>query len=56
MEQYLLQKGQQLIQYVKIYENDIRQTVITVKNPSNLSYNRYHSINKIPNHNDETHK
>ena len=27
MEQYLLWKGQQLIQYVKIYENDIRQTV-----------------------------
>ena len=25
--QYLLWKGQQLIQYVKIHENDIRQTV-----------------------------
>ena len=32
MEQYLLWKGQQLIQYVKIYENDIRQTGVTVKN------------------------
>ena len=32
MQQYLLWKGQQLIQYVKIYENDIRQTGVTVKN------------------------
>ena len=33
MEQYLLQKGQQLIQYVKIYENFAKKlTGVTVKN------------------------